>query len=190
MTFGEYRNNIINLGFEEADIFDENPKHLIEASNRALIFLNSQVEPKIKVKHITLTDSEDYQEIDVSDFEQFDSISHIPPKKQGISLSDYYYEDETLYIKAPGETVSITYNAVPELIPLDAEDDYKIDIKMKLMPLLQLMTAYYVWLDDDERKAVYYYNQFQEMSNLYLSEKSRNEKEAQYTAYIEGGIDI
>jgi hypothetical protein len=59
---------------------------------------------------------------------------------------------------------------------------------MQLIPLLQLLTAYYVWLDDDERKAVTYYNQYSEQLQMYLMNRQRKEGIAR--AVVEGGIDI
>ena len=189
MIWKDFKSNIINLGFEEQDIFEESEKHLIESCNRGIIFLNSYLERKNKIKKKDIPETNDYYMVDISEFEDFDSVSGVPPKIKGKPVSDFYYEDDILYIKAPGTTVTITYNSKSELIPYDVEENYVIPVKQELLPLLEHITAYYVWLDDDERKAVYYYNQYQEFADKYLSLKN-SEIQNGVTAMVEGGIDI
>lgn len=188
MNYKDFKNSIINLGFEESDVFDENEIHLIESINRALIFINTLITPKEKIVHITCLGGEKYEAIDISKFPDFDEISTVPPKIFGKPVSDYYYEENTLYIKAEGD-VSITYNAKSELVPYDVEDEYIIDISEALIPVLQYRTAYFMWLDDDERKAVYYLNLSETYFQMYLNTKMKKEKE-NVTVSCEGGIDL
>ena len=48
--------------------------------------------------------------------------------------------------------------APPTKITADTDDDFEIDLPERVMPLVPLMAAYFVWLDDDERKATMYWN--------------------------------
>lgn len=189
MIWKNFKSNIINLGFEEVDIFDDAEQHLVESANRGIIYINSFLERKKKIEHIDIPENTKYFMIDLSVYEDFDSVCDVPPKIQGKPLADYYYENDILYINAPGKNVSITYNPKTELIPYDVDDNYILPIKQELIPLLQLITAYYVWLDDDERKATCYYDQYQELANNYISLKNL-EKQDGFTASVEGGIEI
>ena len=48
----------------------------------------------------------------------------------------------------------------PDNITVDTEDDIEIDLPDDLQELVPLLAAYHIWLDDDERKATMYYNNF------------------------------
>lgn len=192
MIYSELKSNIINLGFEETDVFDDNEKILIEAANRALIFLNNNVDKReIYIEYPIPESSSDkkYLKINLEEFTDFEDVSEKAPKIDGKEINDFYYEDNTLFISTEYKgNLSISYYAKTELIPNNPEEDYKVKIKMQLTPLLQLLTAYYVWLDDDERKAVTYYNQYSEQLQMYLMNRQR--KEGMVRAVVEGGIDI
>ena len=192
MTFGYYKNNIINLGFEESDAFEENPKHIIEATNRAIIYISS-IENEKKFYKINPDDyesEEDYIKIDMSELPLFDSIDiSRAPTVKGENIHDYYYEGNFLYVSTKyKDGFTVHYNKKNNLIPNNCDNGYNIEIKEELIPMLQLLTAYYIWLDDDERKAVMYYNQFETMLSLYKAKKHEEDKKV--TSKIIGGIAI
>lgn len=139
MTFGEIKQNIINLGFEESDVFDETPSLFTDALYRARMLIYATVEMGLK--------------------------------------TEVKEDTETKKIL---ETVVET--SLPKKIDENTAEDEELDIKEELVPLLQLLTAYFVWLDDDERKAVMYYNLYQEQLSLYLNRRSCVE--------VIGGYDI
>lgn len=182
MNWGEFKKNIINLGFEEQEVFEENPEHVIQATNRALTLLTSIVEPKEKVYKL-INNSDEYISLDLTSIVDYSSKSFKTPKQQNNPIADFFYEEDTIYINAKGE-ISVFYNAIPTKITTSTLDDEIIDTKDKIIPFLELLTAYYIWLDDDERKAVMYYNQFQELLQGY-STYSDSPK-----ARIIGGVNI
>ena len=61
---------------------------------------------------------------------------------------------------------------MPKLAPVtvDTPNDFEINLPDKVIDLTPLLAAYYVWLDDDERKAVYYYNQYEDLKSQILAE--------------------
>ena len=189
MIWKDFKSSVINLGFEESDVFEGSERHLIEAANRALAFICALVEEKKRVTHIDIPATDEYYSVDLTEIVDYDSPAEIPPKIKGVPCGDYYYEEDILYIKAPGENVSITYNASPEFIPYDVLESYIIRLKKNLIPILELLTAHYIWLDDDEKKAVNYYNQAQDKINLYLNSKSKRERDT-FIATVRGGVDI
>lgn len=67
----------------------------------------------------------------------------------------------------------------------ETPDDYSMEndvgLPDKVVYLLPLLASYYVWLDDDVEKAVYYYNMYDsELSKLIDTIKNRNGKVVMY----------
>ena len=97
MIWKDFKNSIINLGFEETDVFDENEKHLIEAANRSLNYISTIVERKKKVIHIDVPSNSEYYAVDLTGYEDYSSAAlNIPPKIKGNPSGDYYYEEDDL----------------------------------------------------------------------------------------------
>ena len=57
----------------------------------------------------------------------------------------------------------ITEWVVPTLVPITADtpDSFVINLPDKVIDLVPVLASYWVWLDDDERKAVMYYNMYE-----------------------------
>ena len=161
MNWGDFKSNIINLGFEEDDAFLIKPEHIIQATNRALTLLVNTVEPKEKVHKINNTPTEEeYFSLDLTTITDFSSKTSKTPKLRNANL-DFYYEEDTIYIQNIEGEISIFYNAIPTKITINTLDAENIDAKERLIPILRTIEHLtYIWLDDDERKAVMYYNQF------------------------------
>jgi hypothetical protein len=64
-------------------------------------------------------------------------------------------------------------------------DDFVIEMPELVHKLVPYLAAYHVWLDDDERKAVYYYNVYNDLRDEIVDEYTRAR-----TAKIVGGYDI
>lgn len=71
----------------------------------------------------------------------------------------------------------------PTKIKSDTKETFNIGLSDYVMPLLPLLTAYYVWLDDDLTKATYYYNQYDSMKMELMNAAQRPKM-----ARIVGGI--
>jgi len=71
----------------------------------------------------------------------------------------------------------------PTKITTSTKDTFNMPLSTFLMPLLPLLTAYYVWLDDDINKATMYYNQYDTMKNELLNVAMKPRM-----ATIEGGF--
>ena len=166
MKWGEFKNSIRNLGFEDYGVFDENPSHIAEACNRANILLHNLVEPNLKSKKYELDGDKEYNCFDLSEIPDYVGSTLKAPLADGNPVADFYYVEDEIYINGSGE-VTIFYNGALAKISEGASDDTELECKDNLIPFLELLTAYYIWLDDDERKAVMYYNQFHEMLNSF-----------------------
>ena len=73
------------------------------------------------------------------------------------------------------------YDPPTNQITDETEDDDTINIPSEVEDLVSLLAGYYVWLDDDERKAVMYYNQYDDLKNEIFGEISAP------TATLKGG---
>lgn len=74
------------------------------------------------------------------------------------------------FFKAEAEMAGKEYIHLPPTpITADTPDDFVIELPERTIELLPLLSAYYVLLDDDERKAVMYYNTYDNMVNDILS---------------------
>ena len=71
----------------------------------------------------------------------------------------------------------------PKHITADTADDDKINIADNLAPLVVLVAAHYIWLDDDITKATMYWNEY-DMLKGELIATCRQPK----NAVIEGGV--
>ena len=95
-------------------------------------------------------------------------------------IADYYklteswgYQDDST-----GEWVTPTPRHVTSATP----DTQKINIADNLQPLVPLLAAHYVWLDDDIQKATTYWNQYDQLKDMIMSACRMPKK-----AVIEGG---
>lgn len=172
MNWGNFKKSIVNLGFEEYDVFDENPRHIAEATNRANIQLHQIVEPNEKAFEYEMPEStEKFVKINLSEvIPGFLNKSLKAPRVEDEYIANYFYNEDTLNISSEVTgKVTIYYNAKLNQLTEDTPEDTELDCKENLIPFLQLLTACYMWLDDDERKAIIYYNQFQEAYSAYLN---------------------
>lgn len=194
MNWGDFKNGIRNLGFEDEGVFDDNPSHIAEACNRANILLHNIVEPNLKAKDFKLDEISEYHVLKLAEISDYVGTCNKAPIINGNSVADFYYVENDLYIKGSG-TVTVFYNGSLKKLNETSPDSEEIDCRENLIPFLELLTAYYIWLDDDERKAGMYYKQFHEMLNSfrasgYSGSAGGIADEARQKVEIVGGVII
>lgn len=67
----------------------------------------------------------------------------------------------------------IDVDDAPTAITADTDDDFEIQLPDKVIDLVPLMAAYFVWLDDDERKATMYWNIADQLREQLFADMSR-----------------
>jgi len=67
----------------------------------------------------------------------------------------------------------IFYNAAPLKITKETQDEYEIELDYDVSALIPILSAYYIWLDDEERKAKMYWNQFDDLKNQIIGREKR-----------------
>ena len=99
----------------------------------------------------------------------FDEIDRIVENtEKGIrTFNDYELEQDKILILDPKLDKSLTVFFKKRILPITADTPSATELPIEYVcePLLGLLTAHYVWLDDDERKAVMYWNEFDQLRN-------------------------
>jgi hypothetical protein len=91
-------------------------------------------------------------------------------------FSEYEIEnDHTIVMKADDYSGSfrIYYTKLCTPLTKDTPDTFVPEIPQAVHHLIPLLAAYYLWLDDDERKAIQYKNDFDEALGVALQRISK-----------------
>ena len=199
MKLSEFRQQIRDLGFEDDAIYSEYSTVILNALNRSLDIINTTVEPIVdKIEIIQDGTQSGVVRYDLSDLcedangnKNFESLYGTATRvynNASYSFRNYTVEQNKIILmdaSLPG-TFTFFYTPIWADITTDTQDDFEIPIAHEVEQLLPLLTAYYVWLDDDERKAVMYYNQFDSMKSEILGKIQARQEQA--AAEIIGGI--
>lgn len=97
-------------------------------------------------------------------------------------IEDYYKATKSWgYEDAEGNWVI----PKPKHITDETEGDARINLANNLQPLLPLLAAYHIWLDDDITKATMYWNEYDQLKQSIFAYCKQPKN-----AVIEGGIGI
>lgn len=160
MNLLELKKEIVDLGFEEDSVMtDSEYKHkFVTAINRAIDYINTTVRPY--VKSITVEGEEMYDmAVLAPDFVDFYGRPKITINGVRKPLVNFVVEGKTkLFTNGNTGQIDIYYKAYPTRITETTADDFEIELDKLVLPLIAPLASYFVWLDDDERKATMYYN--------------------------------
>jgi len=199
MKLSEFRQQIRDLGFEDDAIYSEYSTVILNALNRSLDIINTTVEPVVDKIEIIQDGTQsgmvryDLSELceDANGNKNFESLYGTATRIYNNAYSpfrNFTLEQNKIILMDASLIGTFTFFYTPIIadITTDTQDDFEIPIAHEVEQLLPHLTAYYVWLDDDERKAIYYRNNYDELKNEIL-EKIRA-REEQGAAEIIGGI--
>ena len=156
MTWGELKSNLINLGFETDKAYGEKPLLFIQAVNRAMSLIVGTV--RFTQKKLTVTTTAEKEEIKV-EAERLNRILSIRRAGESYPANYTIREYNVVRFSEPGE-YDVFYSVFPQKIDEATQDAYILDMQDDLLQLVPLLAAHYIWLDDDERKAVMYWNEY------------------------------
>lgn len=182
MNLSEIRHNLISLGFAEESDYDEFEElgYTYDCINRAISTIQS-IFPQIAKYEFELDDSDTGTlYIDMTDRPGFLSLAETPVlfevngSEMFRKFGDYQVEmGHTIVMNADAYAGSfrIYYNKACTEIDSTTPDSFEPELPKKVHHLIPLLAAYYLWLDDDERKAVQYYNNYEsELSQIIQNE--------------------
>lgn len=83
----------------------------------------------------------------------------------GKTFLSYDLEQDHVLVMSDSIRYDLTVFYYERIIPVteSTQDDFKVQVVYPCEPLVALLAAHYVWLDDDERKAVMYWNEFDQL---------------------------
>lgn len=153
MNWGELKQEIRDLGFEEDSTMNEYESIVRNASNRAIDMV--------------------YHELVMANKDYFGAL---------------YAGKKKVVDEDTGETITKTIKWIPpsemENITEETEDTFEIDLPERVIYIVPILASYYIWLDDDQVKAVMYWNQYDSLRTQIQDEaRSRN-----YNCEFYGGL--
>lgn len=193
MVYGDVKREIKNLGFESDTTMLENTEIVADSVNRAVGLINSSVAPVVKVHSLVQDGSAtgyiqyNLPEIlpDFLDFFEKPKVTESGVRK---SFHNYLLEGNNIML-VPGDfegTIDIYYKAVPTKITAETADTFVIELDSLVWPLIAPLASYFVWLDDDERKATMYYNIYEDMK-ISILQRTENYAPVTFTGGVRWG---
>ena len=184
MNYGQIKQNLISLGFAEESDYEEFEElgYTYDAINRAISQIGNQF-PYIAKYEFEIDESDTgILYVDMTDRAGFLALAQETPvvfEANGDEVfrkfGDYYIEmGHTIVIKADDYAGSfrIYYERACTTITSTTPETFVPEIPDRVHHLIPLLAAYYLWLDDDERKAVQYYNMYESELALLLQKQN------------------
>jgi hypothetical protein len=171
-TWGNLKEEIISLGFEKDAAYDRYENIIITAVNRAMVMLCATVRPIKRRLQVEQEQTTEYNMLEKTD--DFMSL-FLPAKERGTdeSVPSRSMMNGHVVIEGDG-AFDIYYSAKPEKITGGTSDAYLLPLDADVAALLPLLASYFIWLDDDERKAVMYWNNYEDLKNQILALEHQN----------------
>lgn len=196
MTLQELRNKIRNLGFDDDSIFTEYADIIDDAISRACKTIALTVKAPVGKYELDLSDDTVRSEtghydlselcVDSNGNNMFESVDRIVTHS-GVGIdtfTDWELEQDHILVINPTLSVPLTIFYNERIIPVTSstQDDSPVQVAYQCEPLVDLLSAHYVWLDDDERKAILYWNEYDQLKREIM------EKSIRLKAKVIGGI--
>lgn len=185
MNYGQLKTELVGLGFSDESELQEFGQIVPDAINRAITEINLTVAPIIGTYEIEQDGTEeDFVYYEMPQLTKKSGVINFldfadTPVRYGTDVytkfNDYEIENgDTLVIDGRIEgSFRVFYKKAHTPITLTTEDSTEIELPLKAHILLPLLSAYYIWLEDEKSKAVDYYNQYEKLSQLIVTEKPR-----------------
>ena len=184
MNYGQIKQNLISLGFAEESDYEEfeELKYTYDCINRAISQIQNQF-PYLAKYEFEIDESDTgILYVDMTDVKGFLELANETPvifEAQGDDVfrkfGDYQIEmGHTIVIKADDYAGSfrIYFNKACTEITEETPDTFVPELPTTVHHLIPLLAAYYLWLDDDERKAVQYYNMYEAELGVILQKQN------------------
>jgi hypothetical protein len=170
MILGDLLAEIRDLGFESDAAMAESRALILNAINRAIRLINTTVRPILgflDVEHPGGLERYDIPELVGPDV--YESIYGQVKRAGTDDLARYFIERRNVVgLEDEPGMYRVEYRRRPERITIDTPNEFEIELDFDVCPLLPLLASYFIWLDDDERKAVMYWNNYDDLKNQIL----------------------
>lgn len=185
MKLGTLKSQIQTLGFEEkATMEDSEYLGIINNGiNRAMQMIAQEVAPVISEIEYAVDEEAvirgqtvEYDLNNIPEYEEnYLGIEKVIYKTDSeISMDELFTEEgETLYLPLKRDGVfTIRYKRRPHEVTIDSTDNDTVDMPAGVTNLIAPLAAYYIWLDDDTQKAQMYRNDYEQLKETYLGNRS------------------
>lgn len=185
MNYGELIDRIKYLGFADDIDMGEYEDAIPDKINLAISEITNSVAPIIAKYEFEQDGTEDkllyydMEELTKTEdgrktFIDFDKVPVFYGDKVYTRFNDYEIENNSLIIDGSiSGKFRVFYKKEHPKFTVDTPDDAEIEVPLKAHYLIPLLASYYIWLDDDQVKAVYYYNEYEKEAALVTSNRNR-----------------
>lgn len=183
MKFGELKNRVKNFGFEEQEAIEEYREIICSAVNTALHTIATTITPLLARYEIHQDGSGagpkryDMRELIRQGGEAtFLAFADTPVRTEDYEAFDRFQLEDGHILVLDGSMTgdfSVFYKRTPQQVTASTPDSELLDVDARMEAALPHLVAYYVWMDDDERKAQRYRNDFDELKSEVLAETQR-----------------
>lgn len=176
MNYGQLKAELAELGFSDEAEIEEFGQVVPDSLNRAITEINLTVVPIIGTYEIVQDgDSGETLYYDMAELTKENGIVKFldfadTPVMAGDGtyrrFNDFGIENVSTLVMdgSISGTFKVFYKKAHDPFTLETADETEIGLPLKAHPLVPLLTAYYVWLEDEKTKAVDYYNQYEKLS--------------------------
>ena len=183
MNYGQLKQEIAGLGFSDLTELEEFDTIVPDAINRAIAEINLNVCPIIgtyefiqdgTVDDILYYDIEELtQEAGEKVFLEFADTPVMFGDNVYRKFNDFEIENEKVIVidgNYQGK-FKVFYKKAHTAFDVNSTDFDEIQLPLKAHILVPLLSAYYIWLEDEKTKAVDCYNQYDKLANQILAGK-------------------
>lgn len=192
MKLNELIEEIRVLGFEDTEVIADSgyKEIIISGINRAMWIISNTVSAESADLIIAHSSTAEQTGYDLKNYEPFKSREVFRIDKVVVKRTEqiefepkYKIVGNTLYLpKGTGEYI-FTLSVVPKLLTAETSGEHEIYMPPETTKLIALLASFYIWLDDDERKAQQYKNDYEDLKEMILSKQ--REREMHKTGYPE-----
>ncbi len=177
MNYGELKAQIRDLGFAEDAELDEFDEVVPNAINRAITEINIIVTPNVGTYKFEQDGTEtdllyyDMEELTADEdgtvrFLEFADTPVMVGPSVYKQYNDFEIENDKVIIMdgSVDGSFKVFYKRAHTPFTLDSEDSAPIELPLKVHHLVPLLASYYIWMEDENAKAVSYYNQYERLA--------------------------
>ena len=184
MNYGELKHNLISKGFAEESDYEEFEQlgYTYDCINDAVSEISKEFPYQTYFEFEIDESDTGIMYLDMNDRDGFLRFGETPVlfEKDGEELwrkfTEYDIEmDRRLVLKADDYKGSfrVYYYKEPAKVTSTTPDTFEFEIPLDAHILIPYLSAYLLWLDDDERKAVMYKNDYEEARDIALAEVNK-----------------
>lgn len=177
MNYGELIENIKDLGFSDESEIEDFGSIIPNCINRAITEINLFVAPIIGTYQIEQDgDTEDLIYYDIEELTKDDdgNVKFLTFADTPVMYGDKVYTRYNDFDIESGKILVIDgsvsgkfrvfYKKAHVPYTESSDSNSEIELPLKAHQLLPLLASYYIWLDDDQTKSVYYYNRYETLA--------------------------